>query len=59
MADSKRNSVAGKVATPKTAGGAATPPVTRMMDQTEALAKSIGARSVGKRFCVACDELDT
>jgi hypothetical protein len=36
MAESKRNSVAGKVATPKAA-----PP---MMDQLEALGKSFGAK---------------
>lgn len=43
MADNKRNSVAGKVATPKTSVPAAQPSV---MDVTEALGKAIGARLV-------------
>ena len=42
---SKRNSVAGKVATPKTAGATGTQAVAApMVDTLEALGKSIGAR---------------
>ena len=44
MAESKRNSVAGKVATPKTAGPPATSTTLSMVDPIEALGKSIGAR---------------
>lgn len=45
MADSKsnRNSLAGKVATPKTAG-TSTPPTQAIPDSMEALGKAIGAR---------------
>lgn len=45
MADSKRNSFAGKVATPKTTG-ASTPPAQALPDTMEALGKAIGARYV-------------
>jgi hypothetical protein len=44
MAESKRNSVAGKVAAPKAAGAPAAQSAPPMMDQLEALGKSIGAR---------------
>ena len=46
MAESKRNSIAGKVATPKTSGGPATQaaPAQPTVDTFEALGKSIGAR---------------
>lgn len=47
MAESKgnRNSFAGKVATPKTAG-TSTPPAQTLPDTMEALGKAIGARYV-------------
>ncbi|KAK5169109.1 uncharacterized protein LTR77_006418 [Saxophila tyrrhenica] len=44
MADSKRNSVAGKIAVPKAAGTPTPSSAPPMMDQLEALGKSIGAR---------------
>ena len=44
MAESKRNSVAGKVATPKTAGAPATQAAAPMVDTLDSLQKSIGAR---------------
>ena len=44
MAESKRNSVAGKVATPKTTGTPTTPSAPPMVDTAEALGKSIGAK---------------
>lgn len=43
MADTKRNSVAGKVATPK---AGATPPTQPILDTMEALGKAIGGRHV-------------
>lgn len=44
MADTKRNNVAGKIATPKTAAAPATPAAQPMADPLEVLGKSIGAR---------------
>lgn len=44
MADNKRNSVAGKVATPKPAVPAAASASQPVPDALEALGKSIGAR---------------
>lgn len=46
MADSKRNSVAGKIATPKPAAPSSTPPAQSVADPLQALGKSIGARYV-------------